>query len=276
MAAPDPAIHFAAIQFAAIHFAAIHFASPRPHRSRDQGAGMTSRARQLRLPFPHQPGFAAADFMPAPSNEAALAWLRRTADWPDHRLLLWGGAGCGKTHLAHLWAERTGAALYPGPAIRSLEIPAGEIPAGGAAIDDADLADETALFHLLNAARESRQPILLTARQPPARWAITLPDLASRLRAVTTVGIGPPEDSLLRALLARLLADRQLSVPATFQSWLLLRLPRTPAALRQAVARLDADGRPIDRALAAEILADLGVPEEDGEGSPPATYESLV
>lgn len=210
--------------------------------------------------------------MPAASNDAALAWLGRTRDWPDHRLLLWGEAGRGKTHLAHLWTERTGAAWLTGPAIRAFD----RIPSSGAAIDDADLADETALFHVLNAAREAGLPVLLTARQPPARWAIALPDLASRLRSVTAVEIGPPEDSLLRALLARLLADRQLSVPASLQSWLLLRLPRTPAALREAVARLDADGRPIDRGLAAEILADLGVLEEDGERLPPASYESFV
>ncbi len=208
------------------------------------------------LPFPYQPGFAAADFLPAPSNEAALIWLDRTAGWPEHRLLLWGEAGCGKTHLLHLWASRTGATVLFGSALQGLPT----LPPHGLAVDDADLAtDETALFHLLNAAREAALPVLLAARTPPARWDITLPDLASRLRAVTAVEIGTPEDSLLHALLARLLADRQLAVPAALQDWMLLRLPRTAAALREAVARLDADGRRIDRLLAANVLADLTV-----------------
>jgi chromosomal replication initiation ATPase DnaA len=218
-----------------------------------------SAARQLALPFPYQPGFAAADFLAAPSNEAALAWLDRTADWPEHRLLLWGEAGCGKTHLLHLWVARSGATMLTGPTLRGL--PA--LPDRGVAVDDADLmADETALFHLLNASREAALPVLLAARAPPARWEIHLPDLASRLRSVTAVEIEPPEESLLQALLVRLLADRQLIVPEALQEWLLLRLPRTPAALREAVTRLDNAGGRIDRSLAADVLASLTLSEE--------------
>ncbi|MBN8873293.1 MAG: chromosomal replication initiator DnaA [Rhodospirillales bacterium] len=221
---------------------------------------MTPLARQLMLPFPHAPGFAAADFLVAPSNEAAMAWIARPREWPEHRLLLWGQAGCGKTHLLHLWADRVAGTLLTGPTLRGLPM----LPeAGDIAVDDADLvAEEAALFHLLNAAREAGRSVLLSARTPPARWAIGLPDLASRLRAVTAIEIMPPEESLLRALLARLLADRQLAVPAALQDWLLLRLPRTPAALREAVARLDAAGSRIDRALAADVVAGLAQPEE--------------
>ena len=216
---------------------------------------MTEAPRQLMLPFPHVPGFAAADFLIAPSNEAAMAWIGRVQDWPEHRLLLWGQTGCGKTHMLHLWADRIGGTLLPGPTLRGIPtVPAG----GGIAVDDADLAaEEEALLHLLNAAREAGRPVLMAARTPPARWAIQLPDLASRLRAVTAIEIMPPEDSLLRALLARLLADRQLAVPAALQEWLLLRLPRTPAALREAVARLDGAGGRIDRTLAADVVTAL-------------------
>lgn len=212
--------------------------------------------RQLALPFPHQSGFAAADFLRAPSNEAALAWLDRVADWPDHRLALWGEQGCGKTHLLHIWTGRTGASLMHGPSLRGLPPPP---PAAGVAIDDADLpAEETALLHLLNTCRDAGVPVLMAAIAPPARWRIALADLRSRLRSVTAVEIPPPDDALLRVLLARLLADRQLAVPNWLQDWLLLRLPRTPAALREAVARLDraalAAGGRVTRALAAEVL----------------------
>lgn len=211
---------------------------------------------QLPLPFAHQPAYAAADFLVAPSNEAALAWLERTADWPDHRLALWGEAGCGKTHLLRIWATRHGATVMDGPALRGL--PA--LPATGVALDDAGAAaDAQALLHLLNAAREAGLPVLLAARAPPARWPVRLPDLASRLRAVTAVQILPPDDGLLRALLRRLLSDRQLRVDADVQDWLLLRLPRSPAALREAVARLDHVELPprgkITRAVAASVVA---------------------
>jgi len=213
--------------------------------------------RQLALPFGHAAHYDAGGFLPDASNAEARAWL--DAPWPDGRLALWGGEGCGKTHLLHAWAERTGAMLLPGPAVRGL---LHRPVAGGLAVDDADVAPEEPLLHLLNAAAEAHLPVLLAARDAPGRWPTRLPDLASRLRATAAVALHTPEDALLRALLARLLTDRQLAVAEPLQDWLLLRLPRHPAALREAAARLDraalAQGRGVTRALVAEVLAECG------------------
>lgn len=212
--------------------------------------------RQLAFPFPHRPDYATDDFLPASSNQEALAWLDRTADWPDRRLALWGGGGTGKTHLLHIWCRRTGARLYLGRDLAG--VPPPPDPAG-IAVDDADSpAEETALLHLLNACREAAVPVLLAAADPPSRWPVRLPDLASRLRAIVAVEIRRPDDALLRDLLSRLLAERQLPVAPAMRDWLLLRLPRSPAALRDAVARLDdaqlAEGGGITRAFAAATL----------------------
>ena len=76
--------------------------------------------RQLALPFPHAPHFRVEEFLAAASNAEALEWLRHTASWPSLRLALWGPAGCGKTHLLHLWAERHGADLLSGPVLAVL------------------------------------------------------------------------------------------------------------------------------------------------------------
>jgi len=229
-------------------------------------------ARQLPLPFVTQPHYAAMDFVPAASNEAARAWLARRADWPFGRLVLCGPQGAGKTHLLHIWCEVEGVDPWSGPALRGIP----RLPqTGPIAVDDADLAEETALFHLINAAGEARRSLLLSAREPPARWHTCLPDLASRLRASATAMIGPAEDDLLRALFARLLAERQLAVPEAVQSWLLTRLPRLPASVQEAVARLDhaalAEGRAITRALAATILMEMTPEDGDDEILPSAS-----
>jgi chromosomal replication initiation ATPase DnaA len=223
------------------------------------------RWRQLALPFAHAPLFTAADFLAGGSNEAALAWLAPGADWPLRRLALWGPEGSGKTHLLHVWAARTGARLLAGPTL-----PADPPPADRAvAVDDADAAAERPLLRLLNACGEAGQAVLLAARTPPSRWPVALPDLASRLRAFATAEIHAPDDGLLRALLARLLAERQLAVSEPVQDWLRLRLPRTPAAMREAAARLDraalvAGGR-VTRAVAADVLRTMA--ERDGAAS---------
>ena len=219
----------------------------------------SGEARQLALELAPEPAYTAADFIATPGNQEARAWLTRPEAWPHGRLALWGEAGEGKTHLLRLWADASGAARLAGPRLRALPSP--PLPAR-IALDDADLCpDETMLLHLLNLAAEQGTLVLLAGRAPPARWPVRLPDLASRLRATLAVRVGPTDETSLAALLARLIAARQLVVPDPVQAWLLARLPRHPAALREVVARLDraalAARAPIGRALAARVLTEM-------------------
>jgi chromosomal replication initiation ATPase DnaA len=220
---------------------------------------MSAERQQLLLQFPHAPGYDSRDFLPAASNQEALAWLN--IDWPDRRLALWGPPGCGKSHLLHIWAERTGARILTGQTLTDQIVrDVDEMPRDGAlALDEADtVAAEPLLLHLLNTARDRGLHILLSSRTAPSRWPVRLADLSSRLRAITAAEIRPPSDDLLAALLMHLLSDRQLTVAQSVQDWLLVRLPRSPEALRQAVAMLDhaslASGKAITRAFAAKLL----------------------
>jgi chromosomal replication initiation ATPase DnaA len=234
-------------------------------------------AHQFALPFAYEHRYVPEDFLVGACNEDALAWIETPGDWPTKRLAIYGDEGTGKTHLLHVFAARHHAALLPAEAVRRLVPPP---DAAALAIDDADsVVDEVALLHLLNAAAERFIPVLLTARVPPARWGFRLPDLVSRLRAMPTVALLAPDDGLLRALLARLLADHQLRVPERLQEFLLARLPRTGGALREAAARLDrlslAEGGTITRRIAQCVVDELGAAaetdpnEENPEDEPP-------
>ncbi len=210
-------------------------------------------AAQLALRFARAPVFAAAELLPNAAQSEACAWLDASRDWPSGRLALWGEPGSGKSHLAHVWAARHGGVVLP-------SAPADPWPSCPVAIDAIDaVPDEPALLHLLNAATGTGQPVLLVARVAPGRLPVRLPDLASRLRATAAVRIDPADDAFLALLLGRLLAERQIRVAEPVQSWLLARLPRTPAAIRDAVAQLDAAaltaGRAITRNLARTVLA---------------------
>jgi chromosomal replication initiation ATPase DnaA len=234
---------------------------------------------QLPLPLGHAPSSARADLVADASNEAALAGLDRPGEWPAGRLALHGASGVGKSHMLRAAAVERGWRLLRGPGLTEAEALAA---APGTALDDADAAPEAALFHLINRAAESRTPLLLAAREAPARWPVALPDLASRLRATLAVGIAAPGEGLLAALLAKHLADRQLRVAPEVQAWLLARLPREAAAIAAAVATLDAaalaSGGPVTRALARSVLPALAGPGRDsgedqvaegGDASPP-------
>ena len=192
--------------------------------------------RQLALPLPVAASSDARDVIADASNEAAQSWLAKPESWPLGRLALYGDAGHGKTHLARAAATRFGWHWLDGMTLRGLPAPAPQ----GSVIDDADcVADDAALLHLINLCAERGETLLLIGREAPARWAVRLPDLASRLRATQAVGIGAPSDAMLAALLSKFFADRQLRVDPDVQAWLLTRLPRDAASLAEAVARLD-------------------------------------
>ncbi len=230
--------------------AAIGYAAPMPA---DPPA-----ARQLTLPLAAEASSSRADLVEDASNAEALAWLARPGGWPLGRLALHGETGVGKSHMLRATAAERGWRLLRGPALdEALALQ----PAPGTCLDEADAAPEAALFHLINRAAEAGAPLLFAARTPPARWSVALPDLASRLRATTAVGIGSASDVLLAALLSKHLADRQLRVGEEVQAFLLSRLPREAAAVADAVARLDAAAlagqAPITRPFARTVLGPL-------------------
>ena len=213
--------------------------------------------RQLAFALPHAESFTRDDFLEGPANAAGLALIDRWPDWPNRVMLLIGPEGSGKSHLAAIWAEQSGARSTSAHALTPAEVP-GALATGALVVEDlkATDIDERALFHLLNLAREDGAFVLITARLPPTE--IDLRDLRSRLRAVPIVQLLPPDDHLFRALIVKFCADRQLSVDETVVSYLASRLERSYAAPRQAVELLDTEalrlGRPVTRALAAELL----------------------
>ncbi len=213
--------------------------------------------RQLTLDLDHAESYARDDFLGGPSNAAALTLIDSWPDWPNCIVALIGPEGSGKSHLASIWAEQAGARSVAARALR--EVPAA-LATGALVVEDAAAAefDETAMFHLLNLAREEGAYVLLTARTAPAAWTIRTPDLASRLKALPVVALAPPDDALLRAVLVKLFADRQLGVDEQLIGYVATRIGRSFADAQAAVATLDQEAmrqkRPLTRALAAEVL----------------------
>jgi chromosomal replication initiation ATPase DnaA len=175
-------------------------------------------------------------------------------------MVLAGPEGCGKSHLAAIWAEAAGARFLSARSLVAEAVPAA-LATGALVVEDiaAGQFDERAMFHLLNLAHEEQAFVLLTARSLPAGWAIGLRDLASRLKALPVVSVGAADDALLRAVLVKLCDDRQLVVDESLVTFLARRIDRSVATARAIVAELDREAmqqkRPLSRSLAAEVLA---------------------
>ena len=213
---------------------------------------------QLPLDLPHRPALGRADFLVAPCNQDAIAWLDRWPRWPAPALALCGPPGSGKTHLAHVFAARAAARFIDPAALTTERVPALLGEAQAAIVDDAAGAPEEPLLHLYNLLAERGGHLLVAAREPPARWPIALADLRSRLIACPAVAVAAPDEALIGALLIKLFADRQLQVGEGVVAYLALQLDRSFAAAQDAVAALDtaalAEHRRVTVPLARRVL----------------------
>ena len=229
--------------------------------------GHASPEGQLAFNLPHVEASGRDDFLVSDANRAALAAIDRWPDWPNPVMVLTGPAGCGKSHLAEIWRRDS-----DGHRIAVHELTIERVPAlldqNALVVEDAPgpNLDERAMFHLINLARETRSNVLITSRSDPSRWEVLLPDLASRLKAACVAAIGGPDDDLLRGVLIKLFADRQLTVDEPAIGFILERMHRSLGEARELVAEIDsrslAEKSEVTRNLIARVLARREQPEE--------------
>ena len=225
---------------------------------------MSAPPVQLPLDLGHRQALGREDFLVAECNRDATAWIDRWPDWQT--LVVHGGPGCGKSHLAAVWQSRAQARVLS-PDLLAASRPEDIAGPGGRVLDDGIWGlsstvpgfDQAALLHWYNLQVEGGGSLLITAPTPPAKWTTPLADLRSRLRAIPVVEIGPPDDALLAAVMVKHFADRQLDVGADVIGFLAARLERSFEACRRAVEALDAEamaqGRAITVPLARQVLA---------------------
>lgn len=224
---------------------------------------------QFTLDLGHRPALGRDDFLVAPCNAEAVAWLERWPAWPSHAAALYGPAGCGKSHLLAVVATAHGGAVLAAAALQAEAVLRMDL-APVILVDGLDaLNDEPALFHLWNRTKEAGTHLLLAGRAAPARLKVNLPDLRSRLAAIPAIGIGAPDDSLLAALLVKHFADRQLRVGEDVVTYILGRVERSFAAIGSVVEALDraslSERRPVTVPLARAVLEAMDKDDRQGE-----------
>lgn len=224
----------------------------------------TSMEEQLRFDLSARPALGREDFFVSPSNAMAMAMIDDWQNWPGRKLVLKGPTGSGKTHLAHVWAEMSGARIITAHDLPEASV--GELAQAPLCVEDAHLAAgnadaEAHLFHLHNLVIAEGHALLLTATDEPSRWALDLPDLASRMQGTQVVALSAPDDDLLGALLNKLFADRQLNPNPDVIPYLVRHAPRSFDAAQQIVTFMDdmsmAARKPLSRDMARRAVATL-------------------
>lgn len=212
---------------------------------------------QLVLPLAVRSASGRDNFIVVPGNSRAVAFIDSWPGWPAPAAALYGPAASGKSHLAAIWAQKTGARVIAADDLRA------DVPDGALVVEDvAAGVAEAPLFALM----ERGAPLLLTSQVAPSDWPhqfqLALPDLVSRLRALLAFPLWAPDDALLMGLAVKLFADRQLQVPENVVLHMVRALERSPGAVRDFVARADAAAlaqkRPVNLSLIKDLLEDSG------------------
>jgi chromosomal replication initiation ATPase DnaA len=230
--------------------------------------------RQFRLPLTAPPCWDRESFASSPTNLEALEGLDAWPAWPDGRMALVGPAGTGKSHLARDWAARTGAVTIEAASTGNKPLDLAALRGRPLLVEDADrrsegdLVDDETLFHLINMAGVDGGSLLLTGRLAPVAWEAAVPDLRSRLNALTVARVMEPDDIVLEAVLRRAFEAAGIRPTGDLYPYLMARLPRSAAEVLAAVAALDEasieQGREVNKALALSVLDFGGDDDEEG------------
>ncbi len=225
---------------------------------------MPATMRQLLLDLLPETPPTLADFV-AGSNDDALTGLM---DWlaPTNReaaLLLWGEAGCGKSHLLRGCLDEAGSVYVDAVANPALAGINDDVPL--LAVDNVQALDadgQIALFnafnHLKARSQTQRAKLLVAATLPPTALQLR-EDLRTRLGSALIYRLHPLSDAEKSAALSAQAAARQLPLPAEAIDYLLRHAPRDMRTLSALISALDRYSlerkRPITLPLLREVLA---------------------
>lgn len=227
--------------------------------------------RQIAFDLSGRPAMAREDFLVAPSNQDAVAWIDLWPEWPAPALILYGPPASGKTHLCAVWAAKSKATTLSVEELLRRGMRESVAERGHLVLEDIDsclgnMEEENILFHLYNLCKEEERGLLLTMKEPPIRQCFLLPDLASRLRAVPAVAIRPPDEQLLEAVIVKLFADRQVRVGEDVLRYITSRIERSFEAVREVVLWADRESmirkRPVSIPLVRSFFENK--PPSDG------------
>ena len=229
---------------------------------------MISNPEQLTFDLGHRSAKGREDFLISLSNQNAVGWIDKWPDWAAPALILYGPVASGKSHLASVWAENSGAELISLDDVINLEpdeivrrskniyIIRGDLLIG-------DRLAETNLFHIYNILKEEKRSMLMTMRCSPAYLDFEIPDLSSRLRAAPLVSIDAPDDVLLSSLLVKLFHDRQIKISEAVINYLVPRMERSFSAALDIVGRADnmalEKQKPVSLSLIRDVLQERNV-----------------
>ncbi len=185
--------------------------------------------------------FSAAEFIAMPEHDKAIKALDSFCQQEDYDtaslpfLIIEGQPRSGKTHLVNILADK-----YQFPIFQSNDVDIDKIDNANSniiAIEDIDkIENQDNLFHIFNYCLHQKILLLMSVVDFKV---FSLPDLVSRLRNVNRVAIQNPDPDLIKILLVKGFAKKQLKIDVKIIDYLSKNLPRSYAQISDAIDKIE-------------------------------------
>lgn len=205
--------------------------------------------KQLPLDFATHNYMGRDDFMVSACNKEAYMLLESWPQWVSCGAVIYGPKGCGKSHLAHMFADKVRNDNTQSLAVSIVDASSINMRNINKLSKDINVLvvenltpenNNEALFHLFNIFNnEAERWILFTAEKAPAQMKFALKDLQTRLNMLPCVAISEPDDMMLQMLIVKLFNDRQLKITPEILQYIMNYAPRSFAYTEELVAEID-------------------------------------
>ncbi len=225
-----------------------------------------NQSRQIPLDLSLPISYDAGDYIIGAQNQQIIAIMQQFPHWNSAWIWIEGDEGSGKTHLAHMFQsvmELSEIITINKP----LEVLQQELEHKPYLVFDdtipQDAQGQEILFHMINMVKNNQgHGVILSPFLE--QDSNVLPDLRSRLDQMMRFRLRPPDDDMVRALLMKLFADRQLQLRLPQLNWLVPRMRRSYPFLRDFVQNVDAMSlsthkgitQPLLKAVLEQMLAE--------------------
>ena len=198
--------------------------------------------KQKTLNFGHKDDYSVKNLYKSTCNEIAINFIN---EWPKTTInndifCIYGPSGSGKTHISKVWMEKSNAIIFNGISDLSFDYLSGFDR--NLIFEDIALNKnwpENLLFEFINEIKSSRLSLLITCNSDPLKIKWKTKDLISRFTSFTNIEIKLPDDILIRKLLIKQFADRQLSLDSEQIEYISKRIERSYSSIIKIVDRVD-------------------------------------
>ena len=182
---------------------------------------------QLYLKFPFKKNYLERDFYVSSSNYEAYKLIDNYPNWPGSKINLYGPSGCGKTYLANILDKKINLIIIKSNLIDE-KILSKIDKVDCVILDDFENKNDEEFFYtLINYLSQNNKHLIINSTKPISEYKVKLPDLKSRFSSFIQIGIGLPNDDLLRIIISKTFSDKQIDLSSRNLEFIIKNIERS-------------------------------------------------